>query len=144
VTSLIDFDVDMEHNFSQELRGYLAAVTSVLGIGLESCTVDLDLPVSAYVALDTRLDQFPGRDLALVWNEGQGWAVAVETHRGGDLAVLSYLGGTEIVPEPRQVAKFLAAVLAKDHTVGRHDPPNLREPGDHRELADLFASFAES
>jgi len=139
VTSLIDFDVDMEHNFSQGLRGYLSAVTSALGIGLESCTVDLDLPASAYVALDMRLDRFPGRDLALIWNERHGWSVAVETHRGGDLVVLSYLGGPEVVPAPRQVTKFLAAVLAEDHTVGRPDAPDLREPGNHRELVDLFA-----
>jgi hypothetical protein len=138
VTSLIDFDVDIEHNFSRGLHGYLSAVTSALGIGLESCTVDLDLPASAYVALDMRLDRFPGRDLALLWNERNGWSVAVETHRGEDLIALSYLGGAEVVPQPREVAKFLAAVLAGDHTVGQPGSPELREPGDHRELVELF------
>lgn len=135
MSGLLDFDIDIDHEFTRGLRDYLAAVTSALGIGLESCTVDLDVPASAYVALD----RFPGRDLALLWNERHGWAVAVETHRGGDLVVLSYLGGSEVVPRPHRVAEFLAAFLAEDHSFGQPGPPNSREPGDHRALVELLA-----
>jgi hypothetical protein len=34
------------------LRSYLAIVATALGVGLESCTLDIDTPVSAYLAVD--------------------------------------------------------------------------------------------
>uniref|UniRef100_UPI0035E4303C DUF6292 family protein n=1 Tax=Amycolatopsis pithecellobii TaxID=664692 RepID=UPI0035E4303C len=68
----------------------LRKVTDALGIGLESCTVDHDSPVSAYVALDGRLPHYPDRDVALLWDERHGWAAAIETHSGEDLIVLRY------------------------------------------------------
>ncbi|WP_410652662.1 DUF6292 family protein [Amycolatopsis sp. cmx-4-54] len=103
--------------------GYLAEVTEALGVGLESCTVDHDSPVSAYVALDERLPTHPERDVALLWDEIHGWAVAIETHSGEDLIVLRYLGGKTATPSPAEVARFLRAVREDDHSVGRLTPP---------------------
>ncbi len=99
---------------SDAVWAYLAEVTHALGIGLESCTVDHDSPVSAYVALDERLPSHPGRDVALLWDEIHGWAAAVETHSGEDLIILRYLGGKTIAPPPAQVARFVTALREDD------------------------------
>ncbi len=128
----IDFGRDTEFSFERRLRGYLGAVARAVGVGPESGTIDLDTPVSAYVALDWRLRRFPGHDLALVWDEVHGWAVALEDS-GGDAVVLAYLGG-EVLPEPRAVVRFLAAVRAGDPAAGLLDAPVLRAAGHHEEL----------
>jgi hypothetical protein len=47
----VPIPVDAQHTTIASLREYLRAVTEELGIGLESCTIDHDSPVSAYVAL---------------------------------------------------------------------------------------------
>ncbi|MEV4602959.1 DUF6292 family protein [Amycolatopsis sp. NPDC049253] len=105
----------------------MAAVSAAVGVGVESCTVDLDDPVSAYVALDVRLRRRPGRDTALVRDERHGWSFAMETHSGEDLLVLAYLGG-EVVPEPIAVRRFVAGVRSAD-AVPVPVPP---EPGGDR------------
>jgi hypothetical protein len=138
------FDVDIEQNFARGLSDYLDAVSSKLGIGLESCAVDLDVPASAYVALDWRLSGFPHLDLALLWDEQHGWAAAVEAPRGEELTELAYLGGTEIVPDPRHVVRFLAALRAGDDTLGQRDTPGFREAGDHEELLEQLARYRRS
>ncbi|MEV6913196.1 DUF6292 family protein [Amycolatopsis sp. NPDC051071] len=108
------------------LWDYLAEVTSALGIGLESCTVDHDSPASAYVALDEQLRSRPGRDVALLWDEVHGWAAAIETHSGEDLIVIRYLGGKTVVPPPAEVTRFVTALRDDDHRIGRLTPPHLR------------------
>lgn len=108
-----------------DVWGYLAEVTAALGVGLESCTVDHDSPVSAYVALDGRLPRHPGRDVALLWDEIHGWAAAIETHSGEDLIVLRYLGGHTPVPPPDRVARFVTALRENDDRVGRLTPPDF-------------------
>ncbi|MGX7827967.1 DUF6292 family protein [Actinokineospora sp. 24-640] len=104
----------------QGLRGYLAAVGARLGVGLESCAVDLGPPLSAYLALDHRLPGHPDRDTALLWDERHGWSAAVETHSGEDLIVVAYLG-PDPVPHPDTVARFVTA-LRGGHR-GRTEPP---------------------
>jgi Family of unknown function (DUF6292) len=131
VTSLVGFDSDVERHFSVGLLGYLDAVAFALGVGLESCAVDLDVPASAYMALDWSFGRFPGRDMALTWDERYGWAAAADAVGGAELIVLAYLGGSEVVPEPAVLAQFLAALGAGDLTLGRPDPPNFRDAGDH-------------
>ncbi|EMD28296.1 hypothetical protein C791_1295 [Amycolatopsis azurea DSM 43854] len=107
---------------------YLAEVTSALGVGLESCTVDHDSPVSAYVALDGEFPAHPGRDTALLWNELHGWAAAVETHSGEDLIIVRYLGGNTIAPPAAQVARFVNALRENGDPDARHTPPLPRPP----------------
>ncbi|OXM54977.1 DUF6292 family protein [Amycolatopsis alba] len=107
---------------------YLAEVTGTLGVGLESCTVDQDSPVSAYVALDGEFRAHPGRDTALLWNEIHGWAAAIETHSGEDLIVVRYLGGNTIAPPAVQVAHFVKALRENADPPGRRTPPLLRPP----------------
>jgi hypothetical protein len=135
------FDVDVEFRFHRALRGYLAATADCLGVGLESCTIDVDLPTSAYLAVNRRLPEFPDRDLALLWDEVHGWAAAIETHSGEDLIVVSYLDATTVTPPPRRVARFLRELCAGRSGPGRPDPPRLRVVGDHAVLAgDLDAA----
>jgi hypothetical protein len=117
---------------------YLADVTTALGIGLESCTIDHDTPVSAYVALDEHLPGHPGRDTALLWDETRGWAAAIETHSGDDLTVIRYLGGSTVVPPPDRVARFVSALREDDHCIGRLDPPVVRNAAGLAELDALL------
>jgi hypothetical protein len=138
VTASLELPTGYQHPAVPALLGYLRDVTAELGIGLESCTLDHDTPVSAYVALDTRLPHYPGRDVALLWDEERGWAAAVETHSGEDLIVLRYLGGPTVVPSPRRVARFVTALHEDDHTIGQPVPVTLRPAGDDAELAALL------
>lgn len=110
--------VDEENRLLNEISAYVAEVSSAAGVGPESCTLDLDRPMSAYIALDGRLAAYPGRDTALVWDERHGWSFTVETHSGEDLLVVAYLGG-ERVPPPGAVREFLRTVRART----RHSEP---------------------
>jgi hypothetical protein len=86
-----------------DLRDYLAAVTSRLGIGLESCCWG-EAPAWAYVALDGQLG---GQDLALVWDARDGWSIAKEPDIGRDLDIVARLAGA-VSPDPAVVADFVA------------------------------------
>ncbi|MFC4857115.1 DUF6292 family protein [Actinophytocola glycyrrhizae] len=125
MTASLDIPTGHPHPALTALRAYLADVTTALGIGLESCTVDHDTPVSAYVALDEHLPGYPGHDTALLWDEVRGWSAAIETHRSRELVVIRHLGGS-VVPPPEQVARFVAALRADDHRVGTIEPADLR------------------
>lgn len=144
MSSVVDFGNDIGYRLSRVLREYLSVTARAVGVGWESCTVDLDEPVSAYVALDWRLERFPGRDVALLWDEVRGWAVAVEAPGEKNAIVLSYLGGDRVVPEPAEVVRFLAAVRADDHSIGQPDAPRLRRPGRHEELLTSFQAVGDA
>ncbi|MEU0532709.1 DUF6292 family protein [Amycolatopsis tolypomycina] len=131
-------DTDLEFWFQRGLRAYLGEVARALGFGLESCTVDVDVPVSAYVAVDWRLRRFPERDVALLWDEVHGWAVAVEAACGEDMIVLSYLGGDDVLPPPREVVRFLTALRAGVQVSAGPGSPVLRRAGRHQELLALL------
>lgn len=127
-------DVDLGPRLQRALRGYLGAVAQRLGVGLESCTLDLDVPTSAYLAVDQTLPDFPDRDLALLWDEVHGWSAAIETHSGEDLIVVAYLDTTTVTPSPRLPARFLHELCRGHRRLGRTDPPALRVAGDHLAL----------
>ncbi|MEV6902591.1 DUF6292 family protein [Amycolatopsis sp. NPDC051372] len=139
MSSFVDTDLGVDHGFDRALRGYLSRVAAAVGVGLESCTVDLDVPVSAYVALDRRLERFPDRDLALLWDEVHGWSAAIEASCGEDLIVLAYLDADDVLAEPAAVERFLVALRAADHSLGRPDPRKLRRAGGHDELLERLA-----
>ncbi|RSM40575.1 hypothetical protein DMA12_26885 [Amycolatopsis balhimycina DSM 5908] len=137
---LIDFGRDTEFSFERRLRGYVGAVARAVGVGLESCTLDVGTPAAAYIALDWRLARFPGHDLALVWDEVHGWAAAIENATGEAATALVHLGG--LFPEPRAVVRFLAAVRADVPDAGGLEAPVLREAGDHEQLLALLPDMA--
>ncbi|GAA2840948.1 DUF6292 family protein [Crossiella cryophila] len=122
--------MDTDHAFARGLQGYVAEVARLLGIGLESCTIDPESPASAYLALDWRLDRFPGLDLALLWEERLGWHAALESRTGEELIILAYLtaethlGG--VLPAPTEVLGFVADVRVGEHRLGQPVPPQPR------------------
>ncbi len=130
---LIDFERDVEYYFERRFRAYLAAVAQAVGVGIESCSIDVGTPAGAYIALDRRLPHYPGHDLALVWDERHGWALAVEDPCDG-VNVLGYLGGHEVVPAPAAVVRFL--MRAGDPATLVRKPPALRPAGSHENLLD--------
>ncbi|HYS41116.1 MAG TPA: DUF6292 family protein [Pseudonocardiaceae bacterium] len=134
--SLLDatmIDTPDEFAFARGLRGYLAAVATGLGVGLESCAIDSLSPAAAYVALDGRVQRFPERDLALLWEERFGWSAAVEVPSDRNLIVLTYHGG-DLVPPPSEIGAFVAAVRSGDHSMGQPNPPSPAVPVARQEL----------
>jgi hypothetical protein len=140
VTASLHITTGHPHPAFTALQTYLADVTAALGVGLESCTVDHDSPVSAYVALDEHLPGYPDRDVALLWDEVRGWAAAIETHSGEDLIVIRYLGGPTVTPVPEDITRFMTALRQDDHHVGQLEPPDIRTATG---LADLDAALRD-
>lgn len=134
---------DVELRLQRALRGYLDAVARELGVGLESCTLDIDLPTSAYLAVDRRLPDFPDRDLALLWDEECGWAAAIETHSGEDLIIVSYLDTDTVAPPPKLVARFLHELVTDRPRLVRSEPFPQRVVGDHRQLVHDLVSATD-
>ncbi|MGO1052227.1 DUF6292 family protein [Crossiella sp. CA198] len=129
--------MDTDHAFGRGLQGYIAEVARLLGVGLESCTIDPEPPASAYLALDWRLDRFPGLDLALLWEERLGWHAALESRTGEELIILAYLGRS-VLPGPDEVRHFVEDVRAGEHRLGQPVPPRPR----HLSRADLARGLA--
>lgn len=107
--------------FAAGLRAYIHLVATELGVGPQSCATDPRPPASAYVALDVRLTRYPGRDVALLWDERHGWSACVETYSGEDLIVVAYRGHG-LLPAPASVRAFVRD-LAAGLPAGRTDPP---------------------
>lgn len=90
---------------STEIRGlreYVRLVADAVGLSDPSWFVQTDQPANAYVALAERLSLFPNRDVALVWDEENGWRLALES-TSGDLLMLRRLCD-EVVPAPADLA----------------------------------------
>jgi hypothetical protein len=134
----------MELEFSSAaargLARYVRLIASELDLAEHGYYTQLDTPAHAYLALDTRAEDHPTQDAALVWDEVHGWAVAVESR--ADLVVLSYLGD-DVLPAPRVVAALTRQVLAGTAPV-RATPPALREADDHDDLPARLASYART
>ena len=101
---------------SRGLAGYLRAVAGAVGVPEEATSFEISDTATAYLGLSRRWPARPGEDLMLVWSEGNGWAVAVETAPGEPPMVLAWLGGTDAVPEPAVVARFVTDVIAADRS----------------------------
>jgi hypothetical protein len=121
------------------LRNYLRQVCRALDIGPEASCVDVDERATGYVALNGRLPGYPDHDLALVWDEENGWAAALETMAGDDMIVLCYLGW-DILPPPEVLVEFVAA-LREDGYPGQPDPPALRQALVDDGLYDRLAGY---
>ncbi|GAA1948586.1 DUF6292 family protein [Amycolatopsis minnesotensis] len=101
--------IEPDLEFSVRLRDYVHRVSVAIGVGWESCAVDTSSPATGYIAVDWRLPCHADRDVAVLWDETQGWSVAIETHSGEDFIVVALLGGS-LAPEPEAVAGFLTEV----------------------------------
>ena len=108
------------------LRDYVHRIATELNLGPEATYSEFADVATAYIALDHQLCDKPDRDLALIWDECQGWALAVETGCGEDLLVL-YWYGSDLVPDPQEVAYFVRLALAGEW--GDSMPPPWRHHG---------------
>ncbi|WP_306745484.1 DUF6292 family protein [Saccharothrix yanglingensis] len=96
-------DWEFDENEIRALHAYVTQVTRALGLRGDSFFVQAG---SAYLALDGRLPGFPDRDVALLWDEARGWAVAVESDSAEPPFVLSRLRGP-VRPDPSAVARWV-------------------------------------
>ncbi|RDI17119.1 hypothetical protein DFR72_12282 [Lentzea flaviverrucosa] len=106
------FDIDFDDSVARDVQRYVREVVSKLGLRGDSSCVEMTPRVSAYVALDGRLRDFPDHYVALVWNEQSGWSVAVED-RLGELVEVARFGG-EPRPAPAVVAGWVDRVLHEE------------------------------
>lgn len=120
------------------LRQYLLAVAARLDAPAWFCEVDV--PAGAYVALERRLARFPDHETALLWDEQDGWAAAVESAGGDEVIVLAYLG-QDVLPAPEAVEAFVKD-LYREQYPGRPDPPDFRRPGTADGFDDRLAAYA--
>lgn len=123
------------------LRNYLRQVCRAFGIGPQAGCVDVDNRASAYIALDGRLPGYPEHDLALVWDEENGWAAALETRAGDDMIILCYLGW-DVLPPPATMVGFVARLRAGDYP-GQPDPPRLRRALVDDRLYDRMSRYLD-
>ncbi|HET6710511.1 DUF6292 family protein [Amycolatopsis sp.] len=120
------------------LRQYLLAVAARLDAPAWFCEVDV--PAGAYLALERRLARFPDHELALMWDERDGWSAAVETAAGDEVIVLAYLG-EDVLPVPEAVVAFVTGLYGENYP-GRPDPPDFRRPGTADGFDERLASYA--
>ncbi|MBK1782992.1 DUF6292 family protein [Prauserella cavernicola] len=133
-------ELEQHEPTARGLRRYVRLVREAMGLSGDSSCVQLEPPVNAYLALEGRLSSFPALDVALTWDEENGWALAVEARCCDELLVLSYLD-TDVLPPPRSVALFATSML--EGHVSRHpDPPRFRTAGSPDELPRLLAGYA--
>lgn len=130
-------ELDFDDTLVRGLRGYVRLVTEQLGLTGECSYVHTERPASAYLALDGRLPGFPDRDVALLWDERDGWSAAVETHSGEDLIVQARFDA-DALPSPRAVAAWVRALFRDEPTVAAATGPTAHARGD---LAGRLAPY---
>lgn len=119
------------------LRRYVRLVAAGLAPAAEHTAVHWTHPVRAYLALPGRLRWFPGRDVALTWDERHGWAMVLAARPTESLAVLRYLGA-DLLPAPGDVAAFTGRLFG-DELTGEIEPPPR---GNALELTARLATYA--
>lgn len=98
---------------------YALRVTRELGLSGESSCVDRQKPLRVYIAVDGRLPGHPDHDIALLWTERHGWAIAVES--GAELTVVEHLGGA-VEPPPPTVARWVRRLMAQSGSADTVSP----------------------
>ncbi|GGP78404.1 DUF6292 family protein [Saccharothrix coeruleofusca] len=98
---------DAADALSRALGDYVRMVAEAVGVPREGTTCEVTDTVTAYLALNCRSAQHPGRDLMLAWSASQGWVLSVETAPAEPPVVLSR-AGRDLVPAPGAVARFVA------------------------------------
>jgi hypothetical protein len=99
-------DLDEEDPAARGLRRYARLVAEAVGVGSTPSVVQLNEPVGVCLPLvRCAADQRDG-DLALLWDERCGWALAIDSGGGVDVRIVGFLC-TELVPAPRVVAEYV-------------------------------------
>lgn len=137
-------ELDFDDSVVRGLRRYARQVSRALGLHGECSYVQAEDVASAYIALDGQLTRFPGRDVALLWNEKHGWSVGIETHSGEDLVVVDYLG-QNLLPAPEKVAAWARSLFrAGCNTDGKGRRPEIPELKDGDNVRHRLASLASA
>jgi hypothetical protein len=131
-------DIDRDSAAARGLRRYVRLVADAIGVGPAASSVQLDDPVSVYLALDRCPDEYPEHDLALLWDERRGWALAIEVPGSVEVTVLGYLTDT-LLPAPRVVADHVTQACSGG---GFGNPRPYRFTSD-ADLADRLAACAD-
>jgi hypothetical protein len=98
------------HVEAAELRRYVEAVATAVGVEPAATWVDHGSPATAYVALADHSPSDPDRLLMLQWHHDQGWALAVEPH-GAEAPQIIATWPETIFPEPAALAKDMRQAL---------------------------------
>jgi hypothetical protein len=114
----------VEEVAEQGLRHYVLAVADGLEVRPEAVSHVPRPRAGAYLALQARLSDFAGREVAVVWDAHHGWGLGVETSSGEDLIMLAYLG-EDVLPDPDEVVAFVRMLLRGRRT-GQLKPPIVR------------------
>ena len=93
------------------LAAYVAAVAIELGVPVEDTTAEVSDAVTAEIPLAERSPEHPDRDLLLIWDDRNGWQLAVESGPSSALTVVAALS-EDLIPAPGRVAAFVADVVA--------------------------------
>jgi hypothetical protein len=133
-------NLDGEGLTARGLRRYVRLVAEAVGVGYEASLLQLDEPVSVYLALDRCSATQPDDDLALLWDEHHGWALAAEDDSGADLRVLGYLG-TDLLPAPCVVGRYVDQAC-DDGDCGQSAVPSF-ESSTATDLAARLTEYAE-
>ena len=133
-------DIDFDDSVARGLRRYVWLVGEALGQHGECSFVHADEPASAYIAVEGELAGYPGRDVALLWDERRGWSMAVETHSGEDLLVVAHFG-PDLLPAPTAVACWTSRVFAAGAHGDPGEPPVLDDDVSVRLTAYAASAF---
>lgn len=137
----IGVETEVDNAILKGLHRYVRLVIEALGLRGDAYCAQLEPITSVYVALEGRLPERPDRDVALLWDERHGWALAVETSSGEDLIVAGHLGAG-LLPPPRVVAAFARSLLAGERS-GQLEPPTF-DATESEGLAGRLAEYAGS
>jgi hypothetical protein len=134
-------ELDFDDSVLRGLHRYVRLVSEALGLRGECWYAQADEVASAYIALDGRLSRFPDHDVALLWDENQGWSTAVETDSGEDLLVVARLG-QDLLPPPATVAAWVGG-LFDPHRDAHHIGQVRERPGraDADKIRHRLAAF---
>jgi hypothetical protein len=122
---------------------YVHEVARGLGVcangDMEGVEVEFESLASAYIPLPRCAPNFPAYDLALVWDEESGWAVAIEADPGYPPIAIAYHGGG-VLPVPSVVVSFVEDLLA-GRQPGQPNRPTFRCATDEDDLLARLAHY---
>jgi hypothetical protein len=112
-------ELDFDGSVVRGLHRYVCLVNQALGLPSECFYVQADTSIGVYLALDGRLDGYPDRDVALLWDENRGWTAAIEMHGGEDMLVVAGFD-EDVLPPPKTVATWVRNLFTG---MGPANPP---------------------
>ncbi|MGI8312973.1 DUF6292 family protein [Saccharopolyspora hattusasensis] len=140
---LVKVDIDPAGSVATAVMDYVHAVARGVGVctdgNADTVEVEFDLLTSAYVALPFRAPNFPAYDLALVWDEESGWAVAIESDPNYPPIAIVYQGG-QVLPAPAAVVAFVDDLRA-GRQPGQPNRPVFRRGSDDDDLRARLTDY---